>query len=442
VSLADAWVIFLLAKGEGMKKTKMNWLIAIFLIFMVVGLIACGSGGNADTSAPAPTPTPTPNPPPPTPPPTPTTPSIKVDGFVAIPDDQYTESIVMVMNENFASSHSNWQTIAQVMLDEENTALNRTAGNKKQYVIGRFMTLLDANVVTMYENGPDSSFYLDNGFTRCGGTTVFFYLYDGIANKPSFESGGLHHVRSSSDGRILEEVWISYDIASSPFTNLVQGTLAYDIESNALRHELGHTAGLAAEEWYRYQFQDFTGVLPNLGAYSRQVQFPADPMDSGVGVGVLTEFAPFNSWLININANHQYNLKEVIEGVPAILKVKVVDSANNPISGATVQVFAALWGSVAANGGLISDIPVTSSIPLLNGLTDANGEFLINSDDTITSTHEGVTLPHKFSTGLSAKIIKVASGGKVAGTFLTLTDLEKAYLQDGLDTLVITLKPE
>lgn len=409
---------------------KKRLLYAIFLIFAVIGIMACGGGGK---DAPAPTPTPTP---------TPTTPSIKVDGFAAIPSSQYTENITIVMNENFAAGHADWQTKAQTMLDEENTTLNRTVGNKKQYV-GKFMTLLDANVVSMFENGPDSSYYIDNGFTRCGGTTVFFYLYDGIANRPSFfanSPNGFRYGRIASDGRILEEVWIPYDVSNSPFTNLVQGTLEYEIASSRLKHELGHTNGLAAEEWYRYQFQDFTGVLPNLGAYSRQNQFPNDPMCCS---GSLTpEFAPFNSWIINKNANHQYNLEEILEGVPSILKVKVVDSTNTAISGATVKVFAALWGSVATDGSLESDAPVTGPIPLLSGSTDANGEFVINSDDAITSTYGGVTIPHKFSTGLSAKIIKVEYSGKVAGAFLTLTDLEIAYLQNGLDTLVIQLMPE
>jgi hypothetical protein len=400
---------------------KKRWLL-IFLIFvMVIGPMACSSG-KSDTPAPTPTPTPTP------------TPSIKTDGFAAIPDSQYSESITVVMNENFASGHSNWETKAQTMLDEMNAALNRTVGNKKQYTVGKFMTLLDANVESMYASGPDSSYYIDNGYARCGGTTVFFYLYDGAANMPSFFAGypnGFRWGRIASDGRILEEVWIPYDTSiGSPFTNFVQGTLDYEIAVNPLFHELGHSLGLAAEEWYRYQFQDFTGVLPNLGAYSRPNQFPADPM--AAGAVAQPEFAPFNSWLINKNANHQYRLEEIIEGVPDVIKVKVVDSANSPISGATVQVFAALWGSV----------PVTDPVLLINTTTDTNGEAVINSDDAATSTYGGVTYAHKFGVSVSAKIVKVASGGKVAGAFLTLSDLEVAFLQNGLNTLVIELTPE
>ena len=338
------------------------------------------------------------------------------------------------MNESFAQTHSDWQARAQGIIDHVNVVLNRNEGNRKSYSVGRFMTYPDADFLKMAKGEIPENFFLDNGFSSDGGgTTIFYYIledYHSIVQiflgsglpAPDFEKD----VYRSIDGKMkrFATAWLAEGVDDSLFTEVNPDIRNfypnwYDLKTAGVLHEaVGHGLGLAAEDQYNYNFKDKTGTLPDLGTYTLGLtdEYWGDPMTGSGGPASLWKFAPFNAWVIDKNANHQYSVYEVMYGIPAEIKVKVVDSYGMAINGAAVTVFGALDAKKTAHHEMKT---------LLETLTtDANGEAVIKND---------------FPDTWLAKGIKASHNGKYAGQYLILTDLEIAYLRQGLDKYVITL---
>ena len=362
-------------------------------------------------------------------------PRIKREGFKPIPEAEYAEQIVFAMNESFAQTHLDWQTRAQGIVNHINVVMNRNANNRKSYSIGRFMTYPDADIKEMAQGEIREAFFLDNNFTgnsNGAGTTIFMLMVDnsvdlagifldGLGN--SFEQD-IYKSVGGQPGKKFATAWIADQMNDSLFTD-VNPELKnfypdwYDLKVGVFVHEaVGHGLGLAGEDQYNYNFTDQTGVLPDLGSYTLGLTdaYLGDPMTGGYGPAILWKFADFNAWVIDKNANHQYSAQEVMYGIPAEIRVRVVNSQGAAISGATVTTFGAL------------DTKKTTKYEmrvLLETLTtDVNGEVVIKND---------------FPDIWLAKGIKAAYGNKYAGQYLILTDLEIAYLQQGLERYLITL---
>lgn len=347
------------------------------------------------------------------------------------------EKITVMVNESYALKYvACYEEKVKNAIDHANIVFNRSDENKKKFSVEKTITYSDKNVNEVY-NGKVS--YFNNGYSNSYGTTVVLFLYDEEESKPEMFSkyNGFHRTRTFSNRKKLEETWVAYNINSSPFSNITSDDGdVYEAALQPLIHELGHASGLAEEEIYRYFFSDHSDVLPKLSSYYPWAQFQEllnDPMFNKISP---LKFSSFNSWMINKNYQHEYGGEQIAEEIPDLIKVKVLDSLDNPIPKAKVQVFAALWGDVHEK------VSVIDPILLLEAETDADGEAVINIDDSEKSTYEGLTIMHKFSPKLAAKIIKVKYGEFYAGRYLTLYELERAHLQDGLDTYVISMYPE
>mgnify|MGYP001610878341 CR=1 FL=1 len=353
----------------------------------------------------------------------PVLPRIKREGFKVIPETEYAEQIVSAMNESFAQTHSDWQTRATGIVSHVNTILNRNSGNKKSYVINKFMTYLDANATAMAAaQAVNGEFYIDNLYAAnpgAGGTTVFNYV--GESGKIPAGVGPFAKILCLFQGKVYSEVWTPGPLDSSLFTEISEGSRQfwsdyYDHFVGKYAHELGHSLGLAAEDRYNYIFSDQSGESPDL-AYNiyYDAKYATDPMVKGVNKDGVWKFTDMDAWIINHNANHQYNGLELLYAIPAKIFVKVVDSSGIAVGGATVKAY----------GALDSDKVAQNMSSLLETLTtDGKGEVILTND-----------FPDKWL----AKGVKASFAGKYTGKVLTLIDLQTVYLMEGQDTFVLVL---
>jgi len=141
-------------------------------------------------------------------------------------------------------------------------------------------------------------------------------------------------------------------------------------------------------------------------------------------------FSPFNSWLINKNANHQLLYYQV--GLPVHfmkVKVRVTNSSGQPVSGAMVS----SWGTI--NNNNVWNTPQS----LLEMLTT-------NADGLVTLTNDfyapGYCTVGYFG-GLNScwyvKMIKASSGSLLGGAALTALDLQMAYWMHDQDDYILTV---
>lgn len=400
-----------------MKKIARKVLSVIFLLFIVSVLTSCSeeNGVNEVSSG-----------------------SIKEKGFPIITDEsKYIEPVSVIVNESYVLKYPDWKIKVQNAIDSVNVGLNKNPENKKQFIVAKFETYPDKNITDMYVNGLGSEYRYDAGYPYCWGTTLVLFIYDEEKNKPAMFSGILssnfHTRRAVSDGRRINEAWIAYSESFSPFTNLTLGMTWYEWSLESIYQEMvGHPGGLAAEEYYRYNLVwDSSNVLPKLEQFDAQDYFQNDPM---LGASFVMKFTNFSSFVINRNSEHTYTAEQIAEGIPDVIKVRVFDRYGNLVSGAKVRVFAGLWGNAWVN------VPVSAPILLLEKETDENGEVVINSDDGDKTTFKDLTLTHKFGPKLAAKIIKAELNGMYAGSYLLLYELERAYLQFGMNTYTVELK--
>ena len=358
---------------------------------------------------------------------------------VSNPSENFKEGVTIVVNENYTLAQPDWEKKIKDAVDFINIILNRNEGNKKQIFIAKIAVYPDVDIGNIYDGGIENKkFIFDNKFPYSFGTTIVLFIYNGennvkIFNRTNGES--FHRMRTFSSGKKLEEVWSSFDAENSPFTNLRPEDGGYERMMQNIIHEIGHASGLAEEELYRYFFNDMSEELPNLKPFCPWMRgdFLHDPMYSDF---TPLKFSDFNSWIINMNAEHPYSGEQIAASIPEEIKVSVVDECGVPVAKAKVKVFAALWGDVWDN------IYILDPILLLETETDENGEAAISSDDSEKSTYKCLTVSHRFSSRLPAKIVKVSAGDKYAGAYLLLYDLEKAYLQDKQNVYTLKLKLE
>lgn len=365
-------------------------------------------------------------------------PRIKTQSFTAIPQSQMEETVVFVTNDSFANAHPNWTMHAQVAVDQFNLVLAKTT---TKHITAIFKTCPDnafANAAT------DPTFHHDNNFSSgAGGTTIFDFVYTDASQIPEIvKIGDLRTANASAivlNGKRYEHVFIS----ESASLSILLGKAVVDLNSRSvghyeqalfpLFHEWGHTLSLAADEGYNYVFTDQSGDLPNLGSYSRRTTFPNDPMSMeawftfDLPAPVITyQFSPFNSWLIQKNANHQYNLWEITQGIPSQVWIKVT-RGGAAVAGAEVKLYA------AAKNAIVFDNSNAVNLRTVLGTftTDAQGYVKLQTSRIWDMWENNEYI---------AWGIKAAQAGAHAGTLLTVTDLESAFLKDGINTLELSLQ--
>ena len=369
---------------------------------------------------------------------------IKRLGFAAVPANEKNVGIVWAINETGAALIPNWQSGAQTVVDYVNTVLAKTT--TKQLHIEKFKVYPDNG----YDNARnDPAFYYNNGFVAgrnnysLQGQTIFTFIYTNLSQVPNSIRG--RGVTSASAGTVrIGDVYFSIDVIIENATlSSLLGKAQVDANAHSVGHweqslfdylhESGHSFDLNCDEGYNYVWTDQSGVLPNLGSYNARTEYPNDPMYMEMRLAfdlpapaVEYRFNDFNSWLIEKNANMQYDCNNIGPGVPAKVSVKVVDVNGYAVVGASVKTFGA-----ADNDPFNGQENMQTQLEDLT--TDANGMVKL----TTTEFKSIAFIPYGNWIAIG---IKASSNGKYAGQVLTLTDLEKAYLQQGINDYVITLK--
>ena len=353
--------------------------------------------------------------------------------FPSLSEDEYTEKIVFAVNEEYALYNPNWEYGAQEVIDYVNEVLAKTT--EKNYEIEKFMTYETEE----YESLPFNEDYytLTDGYES--GTTLFFYVpieNNSIASDPPqnvLDSGKVNVAYYSIiDGIKYNSIWIVGGAAGYSLLEgqevAIQKNISYDQRMMTTLHELGHTLGLAYGEWYSYEFDDETNVLPYLGMYDYRYDiYPNDPMCAGNSED--WEFSSFNSAIINKNTKYTYNFIQIATYHAQKPIVKVVGENGKSIPNATVKVFGAKKNCFYCN-----EFDMSEPLQILE--TDSNGEVEI--DNISAAWH----LSEAEDTGWSAKIIKASDGNKHGGTVFTLVDSQESCITDGHDVhyIYITLE--
>lgn len=419
------------------------------IILFVFGCGGGGGGGESASGAPAPTPTPTPIP-------TPTPVPAKIS-LAPIPAGDLTEIINFLVNKAYADAHPELETNVRQIVADINTVLGKDPDNKKRYTLDKVMTYVDA--AALYTIGITPTYFTDNNFTgkkydgvttNYGGTTVVYWtqsLSFTPGNIPQFfldqtGGGGIAFATTTSiGGKTFGEVFMPEIAAATILLGKdnrpadVNGLSSYDYGISTLLHELGHTHSLGIPEWYSLACSDNSGTLPDL-SYRLSALFPEDPMSNARGVREY-KFAPFNSWLLNHNANHQLNMALIVSAAQNYVEtqVKVVDASGMPVPGALVTVYGGVErGDYNPNIGVAKNMETV----LQTTITDANGMASLGSQAPVLTFVNGVlTL---VADPWFVRGVKASSNGKYAGAVATLIDSEDAYFRQGLNTHVLTLQ--
>ena len=357
-------------------------------------------------------------------------------------NSQYIDSISVAINDSYMSNYPDGKKRIQYLADGINIILDRQKDNKKQVVFDydKIIDYKDENIYNMFNNGLGQEYLPKKEHPSSAGTELIIFVYNDIANKPELYNGknktisNFHRTRTLSNGKRVEEVWIFFDISNSPLTNIIPGTDEYEEALRSIIHELGHAWGLADEELFSYSASDLSNILPNIGNINPCLRWDDiinDPMFSYV---LPLKFSEFDNWLINKNADYTFSAIQITEKTSAKILVRVLDRYGNPVSDVSVKNFAVNWGS---------NISLKNPPLLSEAMTDSNGEVVFNSHDLKRVTYNGIT----FSIGLSSDVpiwmIKADYNHRLyAGCYITLYDLEKAYLQDEQDTFVVELTLE
>jgi hypothetical protein len=355
--------------------------------------------------------------------------------LAVVPESDYVEIVNFLVNKDFADAHREMQgNIAQIVNDV-NTMLGKDPANKKRYVLGKVMTY--PNAAALYTIASTSSYFPDNNFVgnpKWGGSSVVYWVTQDLnvtqSNIPQFfldagSTGCSFQLSLSGKNYALAAIADSANqsplIGKSNLSSFVNGLSVYDAKIATLAHELvGHPHGCGRPEWYGLVFSDYSGILPNLG-YNMQALNPDDPMSVADVIKYDIQgykFSPFNSWLINNNANHQVDMSQILAAAQTMpIQVSVVDALENAVPGAVVMVY-----SGVENTGNYIGIAQNLSVLLQSVVTDSNGIAFISN-----------------STAWFAVGVKVTYAGRYAGAVITSIDIEDAYFRGGLSVYVLKL---
>ena len=355
-----------------------------------------------------------------------------------IVDSDYIETVTVLVNQSYADVHPELADNVGGIVMEVNAVLAKDPDNKKRYVLGRVMIYSDAYSSQFDQIGDSPEYFTDNHFIgnpNYGGTTIVYWVQPKIifANLPAiFQKVGSSAAEftKSVNGKkygvafIAEETGATALLGSEAYMIGFEDDQDYDYNSRikVLLHELGHTFGLGAPEWYSLICWDNSRTLPSL-SLNLKWRFYQDPMSSVYDAHVENKFAPFNTWMIAHNANHQLPIKSIVWAAQNLVKtqVKVVDTAGVPVPNTTVTVY----------GGVIKDVRYNyhrgtarnMETVLQTHVTDVNGMVSLDRDGD----------------EWYARGIKASSNGKYAGAVITLIDLEDAFFRQGLNTYTLTL---
>lgn len=360
-----------------------------------------------------------------------TPPSTRV-ALAPIPESDYTEKINFLVNKDYADTHPELPENVSQLLAAINAILAKDPDNKKRFVLGKLMTYPDIAALNTIDTTP--AYFFDNNFagnSKYGGITVVNWLSSDkyftnssvpapIMNKCGFTGVG---------GEVAS--WGCFETTS--ISNKMYG-IAYLMQAtgNALPlpmermfnihtvlHEIGHTYGLGSPEWYGMVSSDTSGAMPTL-SLNYKTQFPLDVMGAcnDTIYSQKCAFSPFNSWLIQHNANHQLDVNVIRKAAQGMgILVKVVDASGVPVPNATVKVYGAV-----SEGCFNIGIPGNMATVLQTAVTTTSGTTIIKND------------PAWWAIG-----VKASRNEKYAGAVITTIDLEDAYLRQGLDTYTLTL---
>jgi hypothetical protein len=387
----------------------------VIMLFLLSGCGGGGSDGGKSTLTVTPITTPTVST---------TVPGTKTNIFLSpVPASDLTETINFLVNKDFADIHPELETNVRQIVADINAVLAKDPECKKRYALGKVITYANAAALDTIRTTPD--YFYDNKFIGnpyVGGTTVVYWTQPDGGNLPKFFQGstglaGTNYINGKTYGFILiaEVTTNTILLGIDNLPKAVNGLSSYYVKLSTLLHELGHTLGLGAPEWYGLVCSDKSGTLPTLDL-NFKAQFSQDPMSSSdVWKYNIQEykFSPFNSWFISHNANHQLSVVGVMFAAHNLVQpwVKVVDTSGAPVPNATVIVYGGIWYD---NTGY-SDVVIAKNMEtVLQTLsTDVNGMAKIINNDP-----------------WDAKGVKAYRGEKLAGAVYTSVDLEMAYFQN------------
>jgi len=331
------------------------------------------------------------------------------------------EVIPVLVNKAFYDEHPDVVKNAGAAISEVSAVFAKNTA--KRYQVGQVKSYTNAQFDAIQ---TDQSNYYDNNFPgspKYGGTTLVYFIYKDRSEIPAYITSQYSYTFTTTrviNGKMYYTIYKAEDektvllgrseiekISPTYFDNVIKSTC----------EEFMHTLAGGSREWYGIVFRDRTGIAPILADYDLNVLYPKEPM-TVFSDGTGTIFSPLNAWWATNNANHQVDMWQVVNNLPKMIKVKVVDSLGNPITGAPVSVFGTLTNTVDPNSknGAANYYIQPFPQPLLQSvLSDANGEVVINND---------------FS-NWNGKIIKAASGTKVGGTTMTTVELEERRWKDG-----------
>jgi len=372
------------------------------------------------TAVPVPIPVPDP-----IPEPTPTTSLLQ-----PVPASDLIEKINFLVNEDFASEHPEMENNIFQMVEDVNAVLAKS-GIEKRYALGEVMTYPNAEALYSIRNTP--GYFYDNNFvgnSNYGGTTVVYWLQEKWGENAQFFNdmgiaGGAGY--TNINGKKYGLVYLTQLKTENPLLGknnslnaetYVTGLSMYDAHLSGLLHELGHTLGCGSPEWYTIHCTDNSGTLPNL-AFDQRNLYPEDPMSCADVVKYNIQeykFSPFNSWLIDHNANHQVdNMPITIAAMEMKIQIKVVCSSG-PVSNADIKVYCGISSDGGGSGVVVNMETVLQQTKTNRygvASIDNNGSYIIG--------------------------VKASCDGKNAGSVITMTDLQKCFVVDELDTFVLTL---
>jgi hypothetical protein len=357
---------------------------------------------------------------------------LNVISLVPVPASDLTEVVNFVVPKFFFDAHPELETNIRQIVADINAVLAKDPQNKKLYVLGQVMTH-DGTVTGFSTIKTNPTFFTDNHFVgkrwdggalELSGTTIAYWLQSSLydTDLPSVFPKGVYGLSSSANvsGKKYGLIYVAETPSATALLGRISsGSNNYDYGIGTLLHELGHTMGLGIPEWYGLHSIDQSGVLPDL-SFSYQNSNYMDPMVGGYSPAWV--FAPFNSWLISHNANHQLDLPLILWAAQNNIEtqVRVVDASGAPVPSATVNVYGSIEVDQANPCPYVGVDRGMKSV-IQTHVTDVNGMVFLTRD------------------AWYARGIKASRGEKVAGQVVTLIDLEDAYFRQGLTTFTVTL---
>ena len=353
----------------------------------------------------------------------------------SVPTDAVEEKIVFAINADFARKYPDWKMRADEVISYVNQVLSKNT--KKRLTIGKYLTyeVYDKDsvngVIEALQEDP-AYHYLNNANSENSyyGATLFYWISDDPKGASTASLSFSFSLGKNLDNAIIREKETESTLRrKEDFVTEIQPQDAYFQQVLKVVHEIGHSLGLAVPDWYRYKYMDMTGVRPELPDYDITTMFPSDPMINYIPSGWMfsdAQFSDLNSFIVNHNLYHQFNMHQISQMLPSRLVVRVRDANGNLISNAQVQVF----------GIKDTFLPFSSDASFFQlrqtEVTNSSGEVFIKNPIEL------MQVPPVDAT-FASEIVKVSKDGKYGGSYVTKVDLQRARLLENKETYFVDI---